>query len=114
MIIPAICFVGGLIAMGRTKPQTNVRKMICLGPRSGVVYNVEQFPEIQTFVVRAPNNRAIAQLIAASTRAPGTPGLLWQNGQGDPELLELMRRDFAIEPKKLAAVPASAKEKPAS
>ncbi|HEY3493840.1 MAG TPA: hypothetical protein VGK73_04110 [Polyangiaceae bacterium] len=113
-VIPAICFVGGLMAMGRTKPQTTHRKLICLGPRSGIVYQVEEFPEIGTLVVRAPASRAIAQFIRASVREPGKPGLIWQNGQGDKELLELMRGDFAIAPK-LAAVAADAEApKPAA
>ena len=51
--LPALAFVGGLVAMGRTKPQTGVRKLICLGPRSGIVYPVEDFPEIGVVVVRA-------------------------------------------------------------
>lgn len=104
MIIPALCFLGGLVAMGRTKPQTTVRKLICLGPRSGIVYPVEDFPEIGTVVVRAPNKAAVAQFVRAAIREPGKPGLVYQHGQGDPQLLELMRKDFGIEPKPLAAV----------
>lgn len=104
MIIPAICFVAGLAAMGRTKPQTAVRKLICLGPRSGIVYPVEDFQEIGTVVVRAPGSRAVAQFIRAAVREPGRPGLVYQHGQGDPQLLELIRRDFGVEPVKPAAV----------
>jgi hypothetical protein len=104
-VLPMIAFVGGLVAMGRTKPQTAVRKLICLGPRSGLVYPVEDFPEVGTLVVRAPNGRAMAQFIRAAMQQPGKPGLLYQNGQGDPELLELIRQDFAVE-SKLVAVPA--------
>lgn len=104
MIIPAICFVAGLAAMGRTKPQTAVRKIICLGPRSGIVYPVEDFQEIGTIVVRAPGGRAVAQFIRAAVREPGRPGLIYQHGQGDPQLLELIRRDFGVEPQKPAAV----------
>lgn len=105
MIIPAICFVAGVAAMGRTKPKTAVRKLICLGPVSGIVYPVEDFPEIGTLVVRAPGGRAVAQLIRASVHTPGQPGLVWQHGQGDPELLAVMRRDFAASIPKPAAVP---------
>lgn len=110
MIIPAICFVGGLVAMGRTKPQTNVRKLLCLGPRTGFVYPVEDFPEIGTVVVRAPNKTALVQFLRASVREPGKPGLIYQNGSGDPRLIELIRRDFGVEPQKPAAVPAAAAE----
>jgi hypothetical protein len=107
VIIPIVCFVGGLVAMGRTKPQTGVRKLLCLGPRSGMVYSVEDFPEIGTVVVRPPTKTAVVQFIRASVREPGKPGLLYQNASGDPRLIELIRRDFGIEPKKLAAVPAA-------
>ena len=106
MIIPAICFIGGLVAMGRTKPQTSVRKLLCLGPRSGLVYPVEDFPEIGVVVVRAPNKQAVAQFLRAAMREPGKPGLIYQHGEGAPELLELMRRDFGVE-QKLAAVAAT-------
>ena len=92
--------------MGRTKPQTSVRKLLCLGPRSGLVYPVEDFPDIGLVVVRAPNKQAVAQFIRASMREPGKPGLIYQHGQGAAELLELMRQDFGIEQKPLAAVDA--------
>jgi hypothetical protein len=114
MIFPVICFVGGLVAMGRTKPQTAVRKLICLGPRSGVVYPVEDFREIGTVVVRAPGGRAVAQFIRASVREQGKPGLVYQHGQGDPQALEMIRRDFGVEFQPPAAVkPAAAPSKAA-
>jgi|SRR6185369_6599954 len=91
--------------MGRTKPQTGVRKLICLGPRSGFVYSVEDFPEIGTVVVRDPGKTTVVQFLRRSVREPGKPGLLYQNAAGDPRLVELIRRDFGVEPQKLAAVP---------
>ena len=93
--------------MGRTKPQTNVRKLPCFGPRTGIVYAVEDMPEIGIVVVRAPGNRAIAQFQRVSVREPGKPGLIYQHGQGDPKLIELMRLDFGVAPKKPAAVPSA-------
>ena len=108
MIIPAVCFIAGLAAMGRTKPKTNVRKLVCLGPRTGIVYAVEDFPEIGTVVVRAPNGSAIAQFIRAAIRTPNAVGLLYQHGQGDPRVIELIQKDFGVEPQKPAAVPAAA------
>lgn len=105
MIIPAICFIGGLVAMGRTKAQTNVRKLLCLGPRSGFVYQVEDFPEVGTVVVRAPTKTAVVQFLRASVREPGKAGLIFMNASGDPRLVEIIRRDFGMEPQKLVAVP---------
>src|SRR5262245_33642060 len=109
MFIPVVCFGLGLMAMGKTKPKTQVRKIVCLGPRTGIVYPVEDFPEIGTLVVRTPDGKAVAQFVRAAMRSPGAPGLIYQTGQGDPRLLEAMRKDFGIEPKPLTAVaPAAA------
>lgn len=103
-MLPVIAFVGGLVAMGRSKPETGVRKILCLGPRSGLVYPVEDFPEIGVVVVRAPNKAAIAQFLRVAVREPGKPGLVYQQGQGDPALLETMRQDFAVPAAPLTAV----------
>lgn len=111
-VLPAIAFVGGLVAMGRRAPKTAVRKLLCLGPRSGIVYPVEDFPEIGTVVVRAPGDRAIAQFLRAAVREPGKPGLIYQHGQGDAQLLELIRRDFGVPVAKPAAVPAEGSKEP--
>lgn len=100
MFIPLVCFFVGLGVMGRTKPVTNVRKMVCLGPRSGIVYLVEDFREIGTVVVRDPQKQAVAQFIRASVREPGKPGLLWQNGSGNQAILSAMQADFGVAPQK--------------
>lgn len=111
MILPLACFVGGLVAMGRTKPQTAVRKLICLGPRSGLVYPVEDFPEIGVLVVRSPGKSgAVAQFVRAASREPGKPGLIYQSGQGDERLLEVIRKDFGVEPKLAVVKPIDGKE----
>jgi hypothetical protein len=104
VFFPLICFVGGLLAMGRTKPVTAVRKILCLGPRSGIVYQVEDFKEIGTVIVRDPNKRAVAQFVRAGVREPGKPGLVYQHGMGDPVLLGAIRADFGVEPTKPKAV----------
>lgn len=104
MIIPIVCFIGGLAVMGRTKPKTTVRKLVCLGPRSGLVYSVEDFPEVGSLVVRAPNGRAIAQFVRASVRQADAIGLVYQHGSGDPRALEIIRADFGVAVKKPVAV----------
>ena len=103
--IPICCLLIGAAAMGKTKPVTRVNKMLCLGPKSGIVYTVEDFPEIGTIVVRAPNKTATALFLRANVREPGKPGLIFQHGAGDPRLLELVRRDFGVEAPKPTAVP---------
>lgn len=107
MIIPAICFIGGLAVMGRTKPKTVARKLLCLGPRSGLVYPVEDFPEIGVVVVRSPDGRAIAQFSRAAIREPGQRGLVYQHGQGDPIALGTIRADFGVPQTPVRAVPAA-------
>lgn len=114
MLFPVLCFVGGLIAMGRTKPQTTVHKILCLGPKSGIVYSVEDFREVGAVVVRAPGKRATALFLRAAAVEPGKPGLIYKNGQGDPTLLSAIRADFGLEPKRPAAVPAPKEAKESS
>jgi hypothetical protein len=104
MFIPLICFFVGLGVMGRSKPITRVQKIFCLGPRSGIVYQVEDFREIGTVVVRDPQKQAVAQFIRAGVREPGKPGLVYQHGMGNPTLLAAIRADFGVEPQKLSAV----------
>lgn len=91
--------------MGRTKPDTSVQKLLCLGPRSGLVYPVEDFRELGIIVVRSGGGRAVAQFLRASVREPNKPGLIYQQGYGDPELLEIIRHDFGLPAQKPAAVP---------
>lgn len=103
MFIPILCFVVGAAAMGRTKPQTRVRKLLCLGPKSGIVYSAEDFPEVGTIIVRAPSKAAVAQFQRRSMTEPGAIGLVFQSGQGDPRLIAVMRKDFEhdrVEPPK--------------
>jgi hypothetical protein len=105
VFIPALCFIGGLVAMGRTKPQTAVRKLVALGPRTGLVYSVEDLAEVGTVIVRAPGNQAIAQFVRASVRQPGAHGLVYQHGQGRPDVLDAIRRDFGVEMQRPAVAP---------
>ncbi len=97
MIFPLICVIVGAAMMGKTKAQTRVSKMVCLGSKSGVVYQVEDFPEVGAIVVRAPQKLATALFLRANVREPGKPGLIYQHGSGDARILDLMRKDFGLE-----------------
>lgn len=105
-IIPIICFAGGLALMGRTKPESTVRKLVALGPRTGLVYQVEDLPDTQTVIVRAPGNRAVAQFLRASVRDGRSPGLVYSHGSGDPAALKAIANDFGVPSRAPAAVPA--------
>lgn len=111
MLIPVCCFIAGLVAMGRTKPTTRVYGMTCLGPKSGIVYQVEDMREIGVIVVRPPGKTAMAQFARASTRQAGTPGLIYQHGVGDPRLLDMIRQDFGGAAKPAAVGPRSTEPK---
>lgn len=117
-VVPIVCFGLGLAAMGRTKPATAARKLACLGPRTGLVYSVEDFAEIGCVVVRDPQKLAVAQFVRASVRQPGAVGLIYQHGSGDPRSLEMIRADFAVPPRKPASAQSpkaqSAEAKPPS
>lgn len=103
--VPALCFVGGLVLMGRTKPKTRTHKIVALGPRSGIVWNVEDLREVGVVVVRDPSGeRAVAVFVRANVHERGKPGLVWKHGFGDPTLLEAIKADFGSEPMKPRAV----------
>jgi len=94
MFFPVLCFIAGVAAMGRTKPVTRIRKFASMGPKSGIVYTVEDLPEVGSIIVRAPKQAAIAQFIRNNVKTPGAVGFTFQTGQGDERLLAVMRQDF--------------------
>jgi hypothetical protein len=110
MFIPLVCFFVGLGVMGRSKPVTKVHKIFCLGPKSGIVYLVEDFREIGTVIVRDPAKQAAAQFVRAAVRERGKPGLVYQHGVGNPTVLAAIRADFGVEGKKLEQVKKPAPE----
>ena len=83
--------VAGLVGaalVNRRRPQSRVHKRECYGPRTGATYQVEDFPD--------------ARLVSVSYGRAGTAYLLRnQQGvlqlrsyQGDPRLLEAIKKDF--------------------
>lgn len=104
MFVPVIAAVVGALAMGATKPRTAYEKMRSIGSRSGVVYEVEEFPNAGFLVVRAPDGSEGV----LSRRLPADPrgvGFDWSRGRGNPATLKLMRADFGVTgaPKAVAA-----------
>lgn len=79
--------------MGATKPRTAYEKMRAIGSRSGVTYEVEDFPSAGFIVVRAPDGTEGV----FSRHLPGDPrgsGFEWSRGRGHPAVLQAMRADF--------------------
>lgn len=77
--------------MGSTKPRTAYEKKRTMGGRSGINYEVEDFPSAGFVVVRAPDGSEGV----LSRKLPG-PGFEWSRGRGHPGTLELMRVDFGV------------------
>lgn len=96
MFVPVvIAGVVGALAMGATKPRTSYCKTRSIGSRSGLNYEVEDFPEAGFLIVRAQDG---SQCVLARKLGPaGSPlGFEWTRGRGNPGTLEVMKRDFCV------------------
>ncbi len=92
-LLPIISGVVGALVMGATKPRTVCEKMRALGSRSGIHYEIEEFPSAGFVVVRAPDGTEGV----LTRRLPGDPrgtGFDWSRGRGHPGTLKLLRADF--------------------
>jgi hypothetical protein len=93
MFLPVFTAIVGALAMGATKPRTACEKMRAIGSRSGVTYDIEEFPSAGFIVVRAPDGSEGVLM----RRLPGDPrgvGFDWSRGRGNPGTLKLLRADF--------------------
>ena len=93
--LPIVSGIVGALAMGATKPRTSCEKMRSIGSRSGVTYDVEEFPSAGFIVVRAPDGTEGV----LTRRLPGDPrgvGFDWSRGRGHPGTLKMLRADFGV------------------
>jgi hypothetical protein len=83
-----IAGIAGMYVAGRNAPRTKFQKMKCLGPRTGLVYDVELIPLVGIVIVHAVD---------------GTVGVfqqndkgrfLWLRGHGTPDTAKGMRLDL--------------------
>jgi hypothetical protein len=81
--------VAGMWAASRSKPTSTVKKRVCLGPRSGQEYEVDDFSQAGVVIVHSP------YAIATFERLPERPGFKYLRGSGNREALAWMIRDFA-------------------
>lgn len=93
MLLPAAAAVIGALVMGATKPRTRYEKKSAMGPRSGITYEVEDFPAAGFIVVRAPDGTE--GVFSRRLPSDGT-GFEWSRGRGNPGTLKLMRNDFGV------------------
>lgn len=96
MFLPIAAAVVGALAMGSTKPRTPYEKKTSMGPRSGLTYEVEDFPNAGFVVVRAPDGSEGV----FSRKPPPETGFAWSRGRGNPGTLGAMRADFGIPARK--------------
>jgi hypothetical protein len=81
--------VGAALA-GRRQPKTRYKRRECIGPRSGLVYRVEDFPEAGFIVVRTEDGAAQVTF----DRHPDTGLLRYVRSLGHPEAIALVRQDL--------------------
>ena len=78
--------VGALFAKSRA-PKTRVKKLVVLGTRSGMTWEVEDFPELAVVHVRGNNVKAVFRRV-------GTNGFAFDHGEGDRKILRWLLLDF--------------------
>ena len=79
--------VGALFARGKA-PKTKAKKLDVLGARSGITWHAEDFPELDTVIVRGEGAWAVFR-----RNADGV-GLVFDHGNGDRNVLRLLVKDF--------------------
>ena len=89
MFVPIIAGIAGMWAASRGKPTSKVNKRQCLGPRSGLTYEVDEFTETGVIMIHA--HGAVGTFIRKPNHAPG---FKWVKGDGNPQVLAAMIRDF--------------------
>lgn len=77
--------VGALLAR-RAVPSTKCVRGKAYGPKTGVQWDSEYFPELGSLVVMARGTRA--------TFKRTEKGLVFDSGEGDARIVSLMRKDF--------------------
>jgi len=69
-------------------PKTKAKKLLVLGPKSGLQWQAEDFPELGALIVRGSGAWAVFR------RKPDGVGLVFDHGDGDRNALRLLVRDF--------------------
>lgn len=82
--------IAGAVFAGRNAPRTKLKKLQCLGPRSGVIYDIDLVPNLGMVIVHAPNGScAVFQ-----AKPPPATGFVFVRGQGPPDTIVAMKRDI--------------------
>ena len=85
----AAAVVGAVLAH-RNGPKTRFQKLRCLGPHSGLVYEVDFVPPLGCAIVHAPDgSSAVFQ-----QNMPPKGGFSFVRGRGTERIVESMKRDL--------------------
>ncbi len=80
-----IAGVGAWFA-GRSAPRTKVEKGKSYGPKTGVQWDTEWFPELGVLVVEKNGTKAVFRRAAT--------GLVFERATGDARMVAVIRKDF--------------------
>lgn len=94
-MIPVVIGLGvGLLFGMRGRPKTRCESKTMLGPKTGITYDVEEFPDAGFLIVRTPDAHGVFQHV--TQRSPGAPRFSWRGGKGPNERLHGMCLDLGI------------------
>jgi hypothetical protein len=90
MIPYLIAAIAGAAIAKKRAPHTAVKKTTCLGPRSGLHYQIDDFGDSGIIVVHFQGTKGIFQRKKLPAR-----GFDWVRGAGNPQIQAAMRKDFS-------------------
>lgn len=79
--------IGAIIA-NRSKPKSQCVKSVAYGPRSGLYWDVEEFPEAGVLILRSQIDPTVC------TFRKGPRGHVLVSQRGSPSVVQAMCRDF--------------------
>jgi hypothetical protein len=82
--------IAGAVIAGRSGPKTRFQKLKCLGPHSGMVYEVDFVPSLGVAIVHALDGT----MGLFQQNQPPKGGFSFVRGQGTERVVEAMRRDL--------------------
>ena len=85
--------VVGAIFMQKKRPATDHKKRSAIGPKTGIVYEVDDFPKAGVIFVKAPDGTQVS----FKRREPPAVGFEFVKAVGNPRVVEILRRDFSEE-----------------
>jgi len=82
--------IAGAIIAGRNGPKTKLRKVTCMGPRTGIIYDVDLVPNMGVVIVTGPEG----SVGVFQQNTPPKMGFVFVRGQGRADVIEAMKKDL--------------------